>query len=214
MQERPEERLADKSCARFAEELAGRSPVPGGGGAAAYAGALAAALCSMAGQFTLGKRRYAAVEADVRRMVEQAGEVRRRLVELVDEDARGFLPLSRAYALPKGDPARPQAIQDATRLACEAPLAVMGQACRAIELLEEMGEKGSALLVADVGTGAHLARAALEAASLNVFVNAAALEDRACAKDLEARCDGMLAAYVPRAQALARSVTDRVRGRG
>ena len=77
-----------------------------------------------------------------------------------------------------------------------------------------MGEKGSALLVADVGTGAHLARAALEAASLNVFVNAAALGDRACARELEDRCDGMLAAYVPRAEALARSVTDRVRGRG
>lgn len=205
------ERLTDKSCASFAEVLAAKEPVPGGGGAAALVGALGVALCSMVGNFTVGKKAYAAVEDDVRRMLAEAGEVRARLLQLVEEDAEAFYPLSQAYAIPRDDPGRAEVLEEATRQACEAPLEMMRQVCHAIELLEEMGEKGSRMLLSDVGCGALLCRAALEAASMNVFVNTKTLSGREFAEATEAECDAMLAEYVPRAEACAAAVTDRIR---
>lgn len=209
-----ETELTGLSLSAFAEELAAKRSVPGGGGAAAYAGALAAALCSMVGNFTLGKRRYAEHEDDVRRMLDEAEEVRGRLVALVDEDAAAFYPLSQAYGIPKGDPTRAERLEEATKGACEAPLEMMEEACHAIRLLEEMGEKGSRMLLSDVGCGALLARAALEAASLNVFVNTASLADRPYAEGLERRCEAMLGEYVPRAEAVEQKVMDHIRRRG
>ena len=205
------ERLTERSCASFAEALAAKEPVPGGGGAAALAGALGVALCSMVGNFTSGKKTYAAVEDDVRRMLAEAEAVRLRLVELVDEDAEAFYPPSRAYAIPRDDPARADTLEEATKGACAAPLEMMRQVCQAIELLEEMGEKGSRMLVSDVGCGALLCRAALEAASMNVFVNTKTLRDRAFAEAVEAECDAMLDAYIPRAEACAALVMARIR---
>lgn len=207
-----ESRLVGLSCSEFASELAAREPVPGGGGAAALVGALAAALCSMVGNFTVGKARYANVEEDVRRLLAEADDTRRRLLELVDEDARAFAPLSRAYAIPREDPTRPQRLEEATRDACKAPLAMMEQCSRVIELLEEMAEKGSRMLLSDVACGAYLARAALEAASVNVLVNTSSLGERSFAQDAESRCDALLAEYVPRAEALGQETSRRIRG--
>lgn len=207
-----EKRLSDLSLAEFAGELADRKSVPGGGGAAALVGALAAALCSMVGNFTTGKKRYAPYEEDVQRMLAEAEGVRARLLDLVDEDARAFLPLSQAYGIPKGDPTRAETLEAATKGACRAPVEMMEQACRAVELLEEMGEKGSRMLLSDVGCGALLARAALEAASLNVYVNTKALADRAFAEETERHCDELLAEYAPRAEAVERKVMDGIRG--
>ena len=206
------ERLTDRSCAEFAEVLAAKESVPGGGGAAALVGALGVALCSMVGNFTTGKKTYAAVEDDVQRMLRDAEDVRLALIDLVHADAEAFFPLSQAYAIPRDDPRRAEVLEDATKNACAAPVEMMRQICRAIELLEEMGEKGSRMLVSDVGCGALLCRAALEAASMNVFVNTKTLKDRAFAEETEAVCDEMLATYAPRAEACAASVMRRIRG--
>ena len=206
------ERLTDRSCAEFASVLAAKESVPGGGGAAALVGALGVALCSMVGNFTTGKKTYAAVENDIQRMLKEATAVRLRLIDLVAEDAEAFYPLSKAYAIPRDDPMRAEVLEEATKAACAAPLEMMRQVCRAIELLEEMGEKGSKMLISDVGCGAALCRAALEAASMNVFVNTKTLSDRAFAEQTEAACDEMLATYIPRAEACAQAVMDKIRG--
>lgn len=208
-----EERFADLSCASFSERLAAHESVPSGGGATAYVGALAAALCSMVGQFTAGKKRYAAYEDDVQRMLADAELVRARLVELVDEDAKAFYPLSQAYGIPKDDPDRPAKLEQATKNALRGPVETMEQVCLAIELLEEMEQKGSRMLRSDVGCGALFARAALEAASLNVFVNTRALQDREFAATMESYCDELLSRYVPRAEAVEQRVMDGLRGR-
>ena len=206
-------KLMEGSCEEFASLLAAKKSVPGGGGAAAYVGALAAALCSMVGNFTTGKKRYAAYEADVQRMLLEADGVRERLIELVDEDAEAFYPLSQAYGIPKEDPKRAEVLEAATKNACKGPVEMMRQTCHAIELLEEMCEKGSRMLLSDVGCGALFARAALEAASLNVFVNTKSLADRVFAEGLEAECDQMLEEYCPRAEAVEKKVMDHIRGR-
>ena len=204
-----EERFMELSCEEFVDRLASEEGVPGGGGAAALVGSLAAALCSMAGALTVGKPRYAAVEPEVTAILEDAEDVRFRLLELVDDDAAGFSPLLEAYALPKDDPRRAAAVESATRGACMAPLAMMGECCRAIVLLEEMTGRCSRLLASDVACGALLASAALQAASVNVFVNTASLPSDETTSSIELACSEMLDEFVPRARALARRLAER-----
>ena len=205
------ERLSEKSCPEFARSLASREPVPGGGGAAALAGALGAALASMVGNLTLGRKKYAAYEEDIRRILDRAEAVRERLLALIDEDAMGFEPLSRAYSIPKKDPDRDEILTQATLAACKAPMEMMRQICEAVELLEELTEKGSVMLLSDVGCGSALCRGALEAASLNIFINTKTLNDKEAAERLNAETDVMLSVYVPRAQAVTDLVAERLR---
>lgn len=209
-----EDRLAQRSCEDFSHDLASRVSSPAGGAAVAYVASLGAALGSMAAEFTLGKSRYADVEGEVREALDELGRIRLRLVELVDEDARSLEPLTRAYALPAGDPRRLAALEAAGRGACEVPLELMGLVARAIPQLELLGEKGSRLLVSDVGCAAALCGASLSAASLNVYVNTRSLVRRDVADGLDARCDALLAQWEPRAEALLRAVTRALRERG
>mgnify|MGYP002510611570 CR=1 FL=1 len=202
--------LTRETCAAFADALAAKASVPGGGGAAAYAGALAAALGNMVGNFTVGKKAYAAVEDDMRRLLVEGDAARARLLALVDEDAAAFEPLARAYGIAADDPTRADALEEATRGALQPPLETMRQVVHVVELLEEMGEKGSRMLLSDVGCGAALAAAALRAASMNVFVNTKGLRDRALADEVEAECDELLAC-ASRADALADRVAAKLR---
>ena len=206
------QRVVDASCAEFAERLAAKLPVPGGGSAAAYVGALSSALCSMTAVFTVGKPRYAEHERDLERILGEAEGVRLRLLELVDADASALEPLTRAYALPRTDPARAATLERATKDACAAPMEALELVARTIDLVDEAQRKCSRLLVSDAGVAALLARAALEAASLNVFVNTANLADRAWAEATEARCDELLATYVPRVEAVEARVMEKIRG--
>jgi len=205
-------KLTDLTCVEFADVLAAKESVPGGGGAAALAGALGVALCSMVGNFTTGKKTYAAYQEDVERMLAQGEAIRTRLLELVEEDAAAFYPLSQAYGIPREDPTRAEVLEAATKAACAAPVEMMRQICDAIELLEEMLEKGSRMLVSDVGCGAYLSAAALKSASLNVFVNTKTVADREWAEGVESEVDAMLAEYGPRAKAVADAVASRIRG--
>ena len=205
------DKLIDSSCRDFATVLAAKESVPGGGGAAAYVGALGVALGSMVGSFTTGKPKYADVEDDIQRLLAQAEAIRCRLLDLVDEDAAAFYPLSQAYGIPKEDPTRAEVLEKATKDAISAPLQMMQQICLAIDVLEEMGAKGSRMLISDVGCGAALCSAALRSASLNVFVNTKALQDRDFATEVEASCDQMLAEYVPRAGAIVNEVETSIR---
>ena len=195
------DKLVDKSCVKFADELAAKLSVPGGGGAAAYVGALGVALGSMVGNFTAGKPKYAAYEEDVQRMLER-----------VDEDAQAFFPVSQAYVIPQEDPRRADVLEQCTKDALAGPFAMMQQICMAIELLEEMGAKGSRLLISDVGCGAALCQAALESAALNVYINTKGLADRDYAQQIEADCDAMLEEYVPRARKVLEGVSEEIRG--
>ena len=203
--------LITNSCTEFAALLAAKVPVPGGGGAAAMAGALGAALCSMVGNYTVGKKKYAAVEEDVKLLLKKADEYREKLLALVDEDARAFEPLSAAYAIPKGDPSGAEILEKATLAACKAPMEMVRCCAAVITLLEEMAEKGSTLMLSDAGCGAILCRSAMECAAMNVFINTGSLKDRAAAETLETEVDGLLSEFVPRADAVAQKVTDRIR---
>lgn len=206
------ENLTQKSCVDFAGVLASKASVPGGGGAAALAGALGVALCSMVGNFTVGKKKYADVEADVQAMLVKGETLRTRLLELVDADAEAFEPLSRAYAIPKDDPTHDEVLETATLNACAAPVEMVERCAQAIDLLEEMMLKGSKMLISDVGCGALLAKAAMESAAMNVYINTKALKDRVKAEEIEQKVDNLLKKYRIRADCVVESVTHQIRG--
>ena len=203
--------LTQLSCTDFAAALAAKESVPGGGGAAALVGALSAALCSMAANFTAGKKKYAACEGDIQRILVEAEALRRCLLELVEADAAGFEPLAKAYAIPKEDPDRDAVMEKATLQACAAPMEMLFVCGDVLQLLQELLEKGSRLLLADVGCGAYLCKAALESAALSVFVNTGALQNREMAAKLEQQVDMILQTYLPQADAIAAGVTGFIR---
>ena len=205
------EKLVKKSCVDFTEVLASKASVPVGGGAAALVGAVGTALCSMVGNFTVGKKKYAAVEADVKVILEKAEVLQGRLLELVDADAQAFEPLSKAYAIPKDDPTHDEVLEAATLNACKAPIEMVRCCGEAIDLLEEMLEKGSVLLVSDVGCGALLCEAAMKSAAMNVFINTGSLKDRAQARSMEAEIDALIERYIPKTTKIAETVNRRIR---
>ena len=184
--------MLEQSVSAFARSLADKTPVPGGGGAAALAGALAAALGSMVCRYTLGKPKYAAVEVDIERILAAADGLRLELLSCVEADAVAFEPLSRAYALPKDAPDRQSVMDRCLTAAAEVPLRVMRLAAQGIALQYELAQKGSVLIVSDAGAGAALFRAALYAADLNVRVNTKSLSDRAAAAALDAQAEEYL----------------------
>lgn len=190
----------------FTSALAAKSSVPGGGGAAALAGALGVALCAMVGNFTVGKKKYAAVEEDVRVMLDRANVLQEKFLSLIDADAAAFEPLSRAYAIPKDDPSREAVMASALCAACESPISVMRCCCEAIALLEEMFEKGSVMLVSDVGVGAELCKAALCSAHMNVLINTNSMSDFCARKRFEEEAAAQITEYLPRAERLSAAV--------
>ena len=197
--------MTEQTIGTFMEELASKAPVPGGGGASALVGAVGAALASMVSNLTVGKKKYADVEEDVKAILEQATALRARLLALMDEDAAAFAPLAAAYGIPKDDPDRAATMEKALQTACQPPMEMMRTICKVIELHDELADKGSVIAVSDVGVGVICCKAA----SLNVFINTESMTDRACARTLEAEADALLAQYGPRAEA----IFDRVSGK-
>lgn len=194
----------------FLEKLASKDPVPGGGGAAALAGALGIALGNMVGYLTVGKKKYAEVEEEIRQLNEKADALRKELLELVEKDAQVFEPLSRAYSIPKDDPSREQVMAVVLKEASEVPLTIMKKCCEAIDLIEVYGQKGSSLAISDAGCGVSICRAALESAALNVYINTKSMADRELAEDLNTQVRQMLDVYGRKASEIYESVSGRL----
>ena len=209
--------MMEKSCGQFLAELAGKAPTPGGGDASALVGAAGVALGNMVGSLTVGKKKYAAVEADIQALNARAEALRGELEALVQADAEAFAPLAAAYGLPKDTPEqaahKAAVLEKALDAACAVPLQIMEKCAEGITLAEEYAAKGSVLAVSDAGCAATLCKAALQAASLNVFINTKLMTDRSCAGALDARADSLLNEFVPRADAVFESVMQKLRNK-
>ena len=192
--------MLDQSVRGFTEQLASKAPVPGGGGASALVGAIGIALGDMVGELTVGKKKYAAVEEDVKALMARAQDLRVRLLECVNKDAEAFEPLSRAYGIPKDDPARDEVMEACLRTAAAAPMEILDLCCEAIELQREFADKGSALAVSDAATGVVFCWSAMYGAAVNVKVNTKAMKDRDYAEKLNAHVDEQMAKYWPIAE--------------
>jgi formiminotetrahydrofolate cyclodeaminase len=204
--------LSQKTLPEFVEVLASKEPVPGGGGASALVGAVGVALGNMVGSLTVGKKKYANVEADIVRLQRDATVLQNELLRLIDLDAEDFAPLAAAYSIPKYDPTRADVMEIALRNACETPLAIMRETAKAINLLAEFAEKGSSLALSDAAVGAVFCRAALQGASFNVFINTKSMSDRAYAERLNAEADALLSEYPQKAEEISNSVYKKLKG--
>ena len=184
-----------ESCRKFVDVLASDAPAPGGGGAAALVGAIGTALGNMVGSLTLGKKKYADVQDEIIALKAKCDALQAELLNQVEADEVGFLPLVKAYGIPKDDPTREAIMEEATVLACTVPMKIMELCCEAIEVIAVFAAKGSRLAVSDAGCGAVCCKAALQAAALNVFINTKNLNNREVAEALNAKANGMLDKY-------------------
>jgi formiminotetrahydrofolate cyclodeaminase len=204
--------FTEKSCAEFVTVLASKEPVPGGGGASALVGAIGTALGNMVGSLTVGKKKYAGVEADILRLKRESDRLQGELLALVQRDAEVFEPLSKAYGLPKETDAeraeKARVMEAALREACSVPLEIMEKCGESIKLIEEFAAKGSRLALSDAGVGALFCKAALSGASLNVYINTAAMTDTVYAAEINRKADALLAEYEGLADKVFKSVKE------
>ena len=202
--------MNEMSLTQFLDKLATKEPVPGGGGASALAGAIGVALGNMVGSLTVGKKKYAAVEADIIALNEKAEEVRHALCALIEKDAEVFEPLSRAYSIPKDDPTRDEVMAKVLKDASEVPLEIMRNCCKALDLISEYAQKGSVIAISDAGCAAAMCKAALESAALNVYINTKSMKDRELAESMNAEVQEMMDKYCAMASEVYASVAGRL----
>lgn len=188
--------MLEKKTTEFLEVLSSAEPVPGGGGASAAVGAFASALGMMVANLTVGKKKYADVEEEITDIRGQLEVLREELVTLTDKDAEAFEPLSRAYGLPKETQEQKEekerVMEKALYEASIVPLQIMRTVSKVIGLLKILGEKGSRIAVSDVGVAVLFARAALEGASLNIYINTRLMKDREQAEKLNRESDELI----------------------
>lgn len=198
--------FTQNSCREFVEVLASSAPVPGGGGAAALVGAIGTALGNMVGSLTVGKKKYAEVEEEIVALKKTCDALQTELLDQVPADAVGFEPLAKAYGIPKDDPNRDAILEEATITACAVPMHIMELCCQSIEAIAVFAAKGSRLAVSDAGCGAVCCKGALQAASLNVFINTKTLKNREVAEEMNKKCLCMLEKYGAMADEIFESV--------
>lgn len=174
--------MIDKRINDFLEELASDAPTPGGGGAAAIMGAMAASLASMVCRLTIGKKGYEQVEASMQEVLEKSERLRMQLQPMVQRDAEVFAQVMAAFRMPKGSESereeRAAAIQAALRIATEVPLDCARACGEIIRLCKAVATHGNRNVVSDAGVAVMAAYAGLKSAALNVYVNTTSLQDR------------------------------------
>ena len=181
---------------QFLDKLASKEPTPGGGGAAALAGAVGIALGNMTGSLTVGKQKYADVEDEIIELNKRAQCLRKELYELIKRDAEAFMPVSRAYGIPKSDPSREAVMEEALKGAAEVPFEIIRKCCDALDIIAEYEKKGSIIAISDAGCAATMCKAAIESAALNVYVNTKSMKNRGYAEALNVEVQKMLDEYL------------------
>ncbi len=190
--------MLDSSCSAFIEVLASKAPVPGGGGAAAMGGAIGMALSNMVGNLTVGKKKYADVEGEVKDLIAKGDAVILKLKKLVDQDAEVFEPLSKVYGLPKNTPEeikfKEETMEKCCKEACGVPMDIMRAAFEGIKIHARMGEIGTMIAISDVGCGVVFMKSALIAGSLNVIINLNTIKDQGFVASTRKEMDEIIAA--------------------
>lgn len=196
----------------FNEKLSSKEAVPGGGGAAALCGALAASLSSMVTALTIGKKRYREFEEENQKIAKKAAVLRDALLKGIEEDAEAFLPLSQAYSKDKSDPDYEEDLEKCLKDAAMAPYRLMESIAEVVVLDEQLVTTGSKLAISDAASSAALAYGALLAAKINVLVNTRLMRDKTAADELNAKSEALLQEYSARALSVYKKVEERLNG--
>ena len=202
--------MIDKSLREFNEMLASKQPIPGGGGASALAGALAAGLAQMVANLTVGKKKYAQSEEQMKQLLCSAESLQQELLEGIQKDADAFYPLSLAYGLSKDDPLREVTMESCLKKAAMVPFELLHSCAKVLDVLEEMLPISSTLAV----TAATLAQGALNGSAVNVLVNTRLMKNRSYAELLNKQVMVMLDAYNHKADLIFDNVMERMQNNG
>jgi len=210
------EALLNKQVGEFLDELATKSPTPGGGSIAALSGAMAAGLITMVCELTIGKKAYVEFESEALALRERSEALRAELQQLAQEDIAAFDRLSAAYKLPRVTEAdaasRRAAIQQTTRYATEVPLRVARAAVALLPLCAPLASRGNRTAVSDVAVAALMVRAAVPGALINVESNLASLEDQLFVRQTHAQVEDLVMGLDEEVAAVQTLVRERIAG--
>ena len=170
--------LIDLTVTQFIEEVASDKPAPGGGSVSALGGALGAALATLVGKATVGKEKFAEVQAEMENVISRCTKLHQKLSKMVDEDTNAFNAILKAYRMPKDEPeVRSKAIQKSTVAAAEVPLEVAKLSFEALDLILAVAERGNKNAITDAGVAALFADSAVRGAIFNVKINMLSIKD-------------------------------------
>ena len=176
-------KLVDYKVTEFVQLLASEAPAPGGGSAAALAGATGASLAAMVAALTLGKEKYREYEAQTVALQNKGNELQTRFLKLIDADTAAFNDVSAAYKLPKQTEdekeKRREAIEQSLKKATQTPFDMMKTALECLQVVVSAVGKTNASAASDLGVAAYSLRAATEGAWLNVLINLGGIKDEA-----------------------------------
>ncbi|MCI6164078.1 MAG: cyclodeaminase/cyclohydrolase family protein [Lachnospira sp.] len=188
--------MTDMNMNEFLEVLSSSAPVPGGGGACGYVAAVGMSLGSMVANLTTGKKKYAEYQEEIEKIITEAKTITKELAECMDKDAVSFEPLSKAYGLPKNTDEeiayREEVMEKALVTASEAPLLMMETIYKALKVLERLAVIGSRIAISDVGVGVQMCKAAVNGASLNVYINTKMMKNTDIAEEMNTRADELV----------------------
>ncbi len=180
----------------FIRDLSSDKPVPGGGGASALSGAIGMSLGNMVLALTTGKKKYAQYQDEIEELIPRADALTKELLEGMDKDAEAFAPLAEAYSLPKDTEEEKQKraliMEKALYDAAKAPLDLMERLLAAITLIHRIAQIGSKLAISDAGVAAQMCKAAMNGASLNVYINTGLMQDKETAAKMNAQAEALV----------------------
>ena len=189
--------IKDTAIEPFLDQLASSAATPGGGSAAAILGGMGAALVSMVCNLTIGKKKYADVEDELKDVLAKAEDLRHRMTAMIQDDVQAFDTVMGAYGMPKETEeekaARSAAIQDALKMATEVPIRCCRLARDVIDLSLIASEKGNINVISDAGVAVLSAYAALRSAALNVYINAKMISDTSFVESKLSELESLLA---------------------
>ncbi len=205
----------NETIENYTKLLSTASPVPGGGGTAALAASLGAALGRMVASLTIGKKKYAEYEAELKSCAEKSDALIEQFLSLIDRDAEVFEPLSRAYSLPKETEEerakKAEVMEKCLRDAASAPFEILSLCRESVGCVRIFAEKGSVLAISDAGCASALIGAAARSAALNVSINTKLMQDRVYAENMNAQTETLLHETVQEADDIYRSVSERLK---
>lgn len=196
----------------YIKELGSKTPVPGGGGASAVAGALSAALSSMVCNLTVGKKSYISVEDDIKKILEDMNKHMESFIKLSDKDAEVFYPLSQAYGFkPQNDEEKKMHEENMEKLLFDAamvPLDIMKEAYSMLVAVDFLAKKGSKLAVSDAGVAVSMLRSAVCGAMMNVVINVKYMKNREKVQNLMDEASEILENTMNKADIIYREVLE------
>ncbi len=189
----------EKTCRDFVESVGSSKPIPGGGSVAALVGALGASLSTMVASLTIGKKKYIGVEFEMQKNIDEIYKIQNDLLDLVQRDIDNFEPLAQLYKKRASTPEEKESLKEAKQKAlyeaCLVPMEIIKKCGRAIELAQEFATKGNKVVIADSGSSAVLCKAAMQAASFNIYINTNMMKDKELAKKINGECTARIVYY-------------------